>query len=53
MKYLVKLGITNKLAHILKRLRSWAFIFGNREKLAEDYNNLSSICRTSVILSSV
>ena len=41
--------ITNKLAHFLKGLRSWAINLVERKKLAEDYNRLSSILRTSVI----
>ena len=50
---LSKLGITNKLAHFLKGLRSLSIIKANRKKLAEDNNNFCSILRTSVILSSV
>ena len=36
-------GITNKLAHFQKGLRSWAIILVKRKKLAEDYNSFSSI----------
>ena len=50
---LSKPGITNKFAHFLKGLRSWAIIKVNRKKLAKDYNTFSSKFRTSVILSSV
>ena len=50
---LSKLGITNKLAHVLKGLRSWAIIKVTEKKLVEDYNSFSSIFRTSVILLSV
>ena len=50
---LSKPGITNKLAHFLKVLRSWAIIKLNRKKLEEDYNTCSTIFRASVILSSV
>ena len=43
-------GITNKFAHFLKGLRSWAIIQVKRKKLAEDHNRFSSIFRTSVII---
>ena len=43
-------GITNKLAHFLKGLRSWAIISVKRKKMAEDYNRYGSIFRTSVII---
>ena len=47
---LSKHRIKTKLAHFLKGLMSWALIEAKRKKLAEDYNRIRSIFRTSYCL---
>ena len=41
MKYLPRLGITNKFAHFLECLRSCAINKSNKKKMTVDYNYFS------------